>query len=351
MRSTESGRRRAAATIAALAVISFAAIAAAGAPPPQVDVATPRILPLAGPVAAPEAEVSGLAWHDDSLVILPETPDRYAPGDTLGLFVLPGAEIRAAIGAADSRVLTPSLLPCVAPDLARLIRGFDGLEAVALVGDMVYVAVEAKQPAAMAGFLLGGRFDVAGGVVSIDSTRRVPIPLGVDIYNVAVEALVCDGARVVAIVEANGRNLRPRPLAPAFAPDLSPLEPLPFPAIEYRVTDATAPDAEGRFWVINYFFPPDEAKLDPAPDPETARHGAPAWLTPHGGFERLLELQLTADEGIVRTDTPPVWIAPAPDGRLRNWEGIVRLGERGFLLITDEHPATLLAFVPRPERR
>jgi hypothetical protein len=33
----------------------------------------------------------------------------------------------------------------------------------------------------------------------------------------------------------------------------------------------------------------------------------------------------------------------------RNWEGIVRLDERGFLLMTDEDPDTILAFVPRPQ--
>ena len=345
MSCTECGRRTR--TALALAFASAATIAAAGAPPPQVDVVTPLILPLAGPVAAPDAEVSGLAWHGETLVLVPEEPDRFAPGDTLGLFVLEGEEIRAALAAGDGRFLTPRLLPCVAPGLIQLIGGFDGLEALALVGDRVFLAVEAKQPGAMAGYLVGGRYDLAGGVIHVDAARRTPIPLGVDIFNVAVEALVGDGERVIAIVEANGRNLRPQPLAPAFALDLSPLPPLPFPMIEYRVTDATAPDAEGRFWVINYFFPPDEAKLDPAADPEVARYGAPSWLTPHGGFERLLELQLTADDRIVRTDTPPLWLAPRPDGRLRNWEGIVRCGQ-GFLLVTDEHPATLLAYVPRP---
>jgi len=345
MNSTELGRRFGAA-VALMAVLVAAAVA--GADRPEVPVVTPVILPLAGPAAARNAEISGLDWSGDHLVLLPENPDRFAAGDTLGFFVLPGAEIRAALEVGDGRPLAPRRLPCLAPGLTRLIRGFDGLEAVAVAGDRVFLAVEAKQPGAMAGYLVGGRFEVEGGLVRVDVARRTPIPLDLDVFNLAAEALLADGDRIVAIVEANGRNLRPQARAPVFNLDLEPLPSLPFPTIEYRVTDATALDAQRRFWVINYFFPPDEAKLLPADDPEVAAHGTPSWFVPHGGFERLLELQITAGGGIVRTETPPVWLAPARDGRLRNWEGLARLDGRGFLLVTDEHPGTLLAFVPWP---
>jgi hypothetical protein len=30
----------------------------------------------------------------------------------------------------------------------------------------------------------------------------------------------------------------------------------------------------------------------------------------------------------------------------RNWEGLARLDKKGFLMIVDEHPRTILAFVP-----
>ena len=33
-------------------------------------------------------------------------------------------------------------------------------------------------------------------------------------------------------------------------------------------------------------------------------------------------------------------------GVSRNWEGIVVLEDRGFLIITDTHPRSLLSFVP-----
>jgi len=37
----------------------------------------------------------------------------------------------------------------------------------------------------------------------------------------------------------------------------------------------------------------------------------------------------------------------ADDGQSRNWEGIAMLDQRGFLLVTDQHPNTILAFVGR----
>lgn len=47
------------------------------------------------------------------------------------------------------------------------------------------------------------------------------------------------------------------------------------------------------------------------------------------------------------TNTPPIQLQLI-DGVSRNWEGLVRLDERGFLLITDEFPETILAFVAKP---
>ncbi len=65
-------------------------------------------------------------------------------------------------------------------------------------------------------------------------------------------------------------------------------------------------------------------------------------------MERLLELRLTEDDRIVRTETPPINLKPTPGQDCCNWEALVRLDDRGFLLMTDKYPGTLLAFVPNP---
>ena len=49
--------------------------------------------------------------------------------------------------------------------------------------------------------------------------------------------------------------------------------------------------------------------------------------------------------GVQLTDTPPIQLQLLSDD-LRNWEGIVRLDNLGFLLVTDKFPRTMLGFVP-----
>jgi hypothetical protein len=49
---------------------------------------------------------------------------------------------------------------------------------------------------------------------------------------------------------------------------------------------------------------------------------------------------------ISQTDTPPIQLVL--DEASRNWEGLVRLDKKGFLMIVDEHPRTIFSFVPKP---
>ena len=61
--------------------------------------------------------------------------------------------------------------------------------------------------------------------------------------------------------------------------------------------------------------------------------------------ERLIELEYTGTE-LVLSEAPPIQLQLLGDDEGRNWEGIVRLDDRGFLLVTDKFPETILAFVP-----
>lgn len=337
--------RAAGALLALLAAACWAAACAAA----EAVVVRPRLIPIAGPMAERRAEVSSLVWFGDTLTILPQDPDLFAPGDTLGFFAIPGDDIRGWLAAGDTTAaLTPHRYPCVAPGLAHIVRGFDGLEAMGMIGNRCYLTVEAKEDTVMAGYLVVGEYDLRRGIVFMDMTRLASIPLGLNIPNIAEEAMVVDGERILTITEANGLNVNPVPRAKVFDRDINFVDALVFPTIEYRVTDATELDERRRFWVINYFFPPDAIWLKPGPDREIERFGAPAWLGPLSCIERLLELEITADDRIERTDTPPIWLEPAPDGKCRNWEAVVRLDDHGFLLMTDKYPRTLLAYVPRP---
>ncbi len=53
-------------------------------------------------------------------------------------------------------------------------------------------------------------------------------------------------------------------------------------------------------------------------------------------------------DGITVSDQPPIQLVLRGDGQSRNWEGIVRLDDRGFIIATDTYPETILAFVSFP---
>jgi hypothetical protein len=161
--------------------------------------------------------------------------------------------------------------------------------------------------------------------------------------------LVTEGAgedvEILTIYEANGEAVNPDPVAHRFSPDLAELAPVPFLNIEFRVTDATTVDEAGRFWAINYFFPGD-TDLAAAVDPLADEFGEGQTHLQSDVVERLVQLQVTPD-GIVFTGEAPIQLQLLPEDA-RNWEGIVRLDDDGFLLVTDKFPETILGFVPLP---
>jgi hypothetical protein len=322
--------------------------ALAGGDAGGIPTAPVRLLTLEGPLATPEAEVSSMTWKGDTLVILPQYPDRFAEDGKLGFFGVAKHKILQALDSSDPDPIRPHLVLSKAPGLAGIVRGFDGLEAVGCIGDRYYMTVEANDDTVMAGFLVSGSYSLVDDMVVMDMKHLTSIPMGLNIPNVAEEAIIIDGDRVITISEANGLNVNPEPKAKVFNADAEFVGLIPMPNIEYRVTDATALDENRRFWVINYYFPPERAKLNPAPDRELARFGDPDSFDPDRCIERLLELRLTTDGRIVRTESPPINLELLPNGECRNWEAVVRLDDRGFLLMTDKYPGTLLAFVPWP---
>jgi hypothetical protein len=316
----------------------------------EIPTVTPRILEITGPLADPAAEISSMAWYGDTLVILPQEPNRFADSPRLGFFAVTRQAIIDLLEGRAEGPLEPRLVTCHAPGLAGIVRGFDGLEAIGFAPPRSFFTVEAEDDTTMAGYFVGGIADTEKDEnVAIDLSRVTPIPLGVNIPNIAEEAIVVDGDRVLTLSEANGRNVNPVPMAKVFDLEANLIGKLPMPQIEYRVTDATELDESDRFWVINYFFPPEGRRILPAPDPELARFGDPADFDPLACVERLIELQLVRDrcgDFIERTATPPINLELLPDGTCRNWEALVRLDDRGFLIMTDKFPTTLLAFVP-----
>ncbi|MCH8010461.1 MAG: hypothetical protein IIA61_00680 [Candidatus Marinimicrobia bacterium] len=100
--------------------------------------------------------------------------------------------------------------------------------------------------------------------------------------------MVWTGENIVAIYEVNGAKVNPKPEAKLFERHLNFRGVVPFPSVEYRITDATAVNKEGKFWAINYFYPGEDL-IKPQKDPISLTHGKG---TTHAGsdiVERLME--------------------------------------------------------------
>ena len=234
-------------------------------------------------------------------------------------------------------------IPLIAPGLRGAVPGYEGFEAIAFDGSRAYLTIEASPVTGMTGHLVTAEMAPDLAALVVDVPRITAVPSASGLPNKSDETLLLDGESVLTIHEANGAGANPVPAAQRFGHDLRPAGALPFPAVEYRITDATAVDENGRFWAINYFYP-GEPELKAAHDPIAGQYGQGATHAGREGVERLLEFQLAAD-GITLVDRPPIQLELLPD-ELRNWEGIARLDERGFLLVSDKFPETILGFVP-----
>jgi len=323
----------------------------------EVQKVRPLLFTLQGALTEPAAEISGLAWHGELLVLLPQYPDfdtdrRQNPA---ALFGVRRGELLARIRGRESTPLPHEEIAVRGLEACRRLPGFEGFEAIAVQGDTAWLLVEARHKGRMRAWLLQGRFvpDAAassGLALELAEDSITELHLPVNLRNVGFETLILARDAVFAVFEGNGRNVTPEPRALRFATGKPlPQEPqrVAFPHVEFRVTDATAVrEAQGRqvFHVMNYYWPGEKKRYRPARDAIAERFG----LERAEGepVERVLQLELTPS-GMVLTDAPPLLLA---QGFLpRNWEGLAALDAdevQGLLLATDKYPGTLLGYVP-----
>jgi len=298
----------------------------------------PQPLPLVGMVSEPQAEISSMFWVGDRLVMVPQHPERFVAGrDTLMLFVLDRADIEASIDQRRQEPLAPRPGLLVAPRLLDSVPGWDGIEAAAALDDTVFFAIEASVDGVMAGYLVRGIVDPESEplVLTLDRDRIAPIPVSTQLANMTQEALVLAPGRVAVIFEANGVRVNPGAHVAVYDHSLDYRGTVPMDNLEFRITDACRSLRDSVFWVINYFFPGEGHLLKPEPHRTTP-------------VERLIQLRFNGQR-IVRTACPSLDLRGDSVLAPRNWEAIVPLSDRGFLIMTDTYPATLLAFVPLPD--
>lgn len=310
---------------------------------------------LAGDAAARGNEYSGLAWHGDELFLLPQWSPRGLarvrgrPGFTRPwVYRIPGARLRAWVDGVDRSPITPERVDLDLLDLPADAR-YQGFEAIAFDGDRAALTVERGLGDEMSALLVTATLDPARGLVLDRSAATLDVPLRSE--NHAYEALTRVDGGWLALFEANGVSASCASQAlrvgdGGAAPVVVSVE-----AIPYRLTDATAVDAERRFWATQYSY---RDVGDTAECERTIRavgcFSETVDCDPRGGaarsVERLVELR---DEGVAVRPTGRV-IRLLREPRARNWEGVARLDGRGFVVVTDEWPRTVLGFVPSPDR-
>jgi len=303
-----------------------------------------REIPLTGPLADGDAQISGLTWYGDHLILLPQYPNFFTEEGDGFLFAIPKSDLMAFLDGTQSDPLTPLQIPFIAPGLQEEIAGFEGYEAIVFVGDeQGFLTIEAETEEGVTGYLVSGSMASDLSALTLDTTVLAEIEPQSEVGNMSEETMLVTDEGLVTIYEANGTQVNDTPVGHRFSLTLTSTGTISFPQVEYRITDATGLDENNRFWAINYFFPGDEALL-PETDPLAEAYGEGPTHSQNEGVERLVEFQYS-ETGITLTDVPPIQLELLAED-LRNWEGLVRLDDLGFLIATDSFPETILGFVP-----
>ena len=309
----------------------------------------PVFVDLVGAASDPLAELSGLAWDGDTLLMVPQFPDRL---DTPCLFAVERSALASSLGT--GAAVEPR---CVLVDLdgvEQLIEGYEGFEALVVDGDEVTLAIEVREtPMRMRGALVRGTLhrNDSGQVERLrlraDSVLDLATPAA--IANKAYEALVQVDGGVLALFELATPRFVDPPVATlvtgwggAYGETVS----VPVAPIVGRWTDATAPDARGHFFVVNYVWPGDVAIVEDAADDALASEwGRGPTHAASDAIERIVEMRFDG-QAVTRVDRAPTWLQLDADAEPRNWEGIARWTDDAVVMVTDRFPGTRLAVVP-----
>jgi hypothetical protein len=298
---------------------------------------------LSGSITKKKAELSGLAWLGDTLILLPQYPEKFGPNEG-ALFAIQKQTILDYLDGKSMGPITPYKITLSAPGLKDSIQGYEGFESIAFWNQNIYLTIESGKKSDMMGYLVSGTVSTDLKEIILDTSHVVKIRPPIQMDNRTDEALVITENKIFTFFEINGVDLNPKPAAHVFSLDLTPQGTISFPNLEYRVTDA-ALGPNGEIWVINNLSPKDPelfTQFDPLI--EKYNGGTPPVVDVQQ-VERLVKLNFSTG-GITLTNDPLIQIAL--DKSPRNWEGLVLLDNRGFLLVTDEHPDTMLGFLPMP---
>ena len=296
---------------------------------------------LTGEATERSLEMSGLAWYNDYLILMPQYVNESKPR----FYYLKKSTINDWLNGNKEKPLNPSKIDIIMPDYFNSIKGYQGFEAICFIGNKAYLIIETKNNDSMQSFIVKGSMDIKSKTLIIDPEKKVEILLPVNIKNMGYESILKYKYRLMVLFEANGINVNSDPKASFYNSSLKQKGHISFPNIEYRITDATELDDQGRFWAINFFWPGEKKRLNPGKDLVLNNTVKGETHQEFEHVERLVEFKIDG-KNIYKTNSLPIQLKLNQNSR--NWEGVVRMENKGFLMIVDEHPRTILAFIKKP---
>jgi len=299
-------------------------------------------IPLPEPINIPEAEISGMDWYGDKLVLLPQYPGRFEIDGFGSLFMIERNDLIDYIKNPNEDPIQIVEIKFDDGSISTQLKGFEGFESIAFHANNFYVTVETKPGASMLGYVYRGSIDQDLSIMTIEPEVFQEIKPQAWFSNASEEAILIHNNLVYTFFEDYGLHKNNNPVAHIFDLDLNKLGTISMAHLEYRMTDVTGVNSDGRFWGMNYFYPGD-VHLLPASDPLAEKYGEGASHQTYDPVERLVEFQIT-ESGINIMDQAPLQFKLMPDNEARNWEGLVSLEELGFLVVTDKFPSTILGF-------
>lgn len=288
---------------------------------------------LEGDIINPDNEISGMDWHQGLLFLIPENLNNY-------IYAIPKTEIDEYFLSTNPPSIIPKKIKFNCPNYNDLIEGFEGFEAIAFSKGKVFLLIEANSNNYMKGFIVWGTFNYEAETIFISKSNLLEVDTPIQIDNMSYESIVVDGDNLILLYEANGINLQKVPEHLVFSIDDFSISKINSINIEYRITDATKIDSDGRFWCINYLWPGDKIRLKPHKE----IYFNDIQLNKNfKQVERLIELELK-DKKILLSKNQHIKFRLDTDVS-RNWEGVVRYNNDSFIVVTDKYPRMILGLV------
>jgi len=309
---------------------------------------------LAPPLDNRHAEISGMAWCDEDLLLLPQFPDFAKRLNRLDKKNLSGLETfiyRIKKQQLDDyfnnviATITPEPITFIENNVRKKVEQFDGFEAIACIDNQMWLTIENSPRAPIFhSYAIQATADLDSPAPSITllTSSLKKIDSQTNTTNIGEEALLIDKERIITFHELNQHKSASAKLNWVNVIN-SDRGTIPFVNLPYRLTDVTRLDNDNRFWGINYHYKNDHHFKKNNLDYIFEKFGKGITHQNNQNIERLIEFELTSS-GVVLTNTPPIQLQLIDKGR--NWEGITRYGNHGLLIITDKFPSTIFAYVP-----